>query len=240
MSVTLPVLRNDVDADGESPQVSVIRTLVASGLSTSVDPSGQIVLNLPAGFAGLAGVEYQIRDAAGASSTAKAMAFIGMSKLDLVFSAEVIGLRELYSTDFASIRQISSAPAGNVIQHLLSADRSKIAFARAITDPATGNVLSVSLHVQGVAAGSSVINVPVPAGRSVAASGLTAIFPNIALSQDGRWLAFVVAVDGSQTQYTVQNELYFLDTSVAGATPFRVTASIPLRCGVWSSSRRVT
>jgi VCBS repeat-containing protein len=180
--VTLDVLGNDADIDGDSLQVEVVQE--PSVGQATVNADGSIALNVGTGFTGFSRLTYRVTDAGNASREARALVFVNTQPQKLVLKAQPTqadSLGQLYTHDLLDATPVSGAT------DVCGIDSFRI---RPSTDG------SAILYSRCDAAGSPVRELEVAAlegPASVRSTGVLAggaIFVRWAISADGRHIAW--------------------------------------------------
>jgi len=224
-TLKLDVLANDVDIDGETPTVSVLETFPVGNATVADD--GSIALTSPPDFVGTLGVRYRVKDAAGLSSDATAVAFVGIPGYRLLFGAtERSGARGFWMHDLASWRRLGTFPAGAMPERhvITSADGSVLAYQRGDGFNIAEYQAQNHLYLQRTGAGSPEIELAPPPGLEFTPGLLFLDSLNftvpISLSSDGRWLVAVLRPAGV-TGSSGDAYLYRYDTQ-APSNPVRL------------------
>jgi VCBS repeat-containing protein len=221
-TLSVPVLANDVDADGEALALTLLEqpqvgTATVTGNSVSIT-------GLPAGFRGLLRFRYRIGDAAAVMSSAYAVVFVDTAPFRAVipmFSGGRVGLG--ISNFVGEPRLLTAAdPAGTVIESFrASADGAVVAWYR--LDPVlTTN--RAQLCAVSTVAGSAAGCYQIPDDLR-----LHQLPPNndhyaYKVSPNGRWIAAVL----TRADSAVVPSLYLIDTTnPTVATPVTAVPGAP-------------
>jgi hypothetical protein len=216
---SLAVKANDSDVDGDALTVSIVEAFPVGVVG--VNANGTISISgLPADFAGTLGFKYRITDPSGLSSTASAVVFVDVPGYRVAFRAQSVatGLYDVYLSDLVTTRRVTQSVTGDagLDQSVLSFDGSTLAFTRSDLGSEASRQSSGRLYVMRTAPGSAPIEVQAPAGMEFAVpSSLNLappwrIFISMALSNDGRWLAFLARPVGNASSGPIR--LYVVDT----------------------------
>jgi VCBS repeat-containing protein len=226
----LAVLPNDSDVENDTLTVTLVGTPLVGTATVNADKT--VNLSLPAGYAGTSIFEYRVTDPAGLSSTAKAAVFVGTPGYRALFSAVgSSGRRDIYLSDLLTTRAITSPPATadqEIDENTFASNGSMIAYVRGRQSGTMAErQTSARLFFQRTAVGSAPIAVAAPTGTEIAVRDLPDVLlttlVNVALSRDGRWLAFVARQAGVGS--TGFSRLYLVDMQATTPTPVRIGAS---------------
>jgi VCBS repeat-containing protein len=127
--VTLPILANDVDADGETLQVTFLTQ--PGGGTLAVSPSNQVTFTPDHDFNGPIRFRYRVSDAAGTTSDADVRAVIGdFAGLYYLSDETTVGKAELQKFDGLHVARISGNRAADetITSFSVSGDGARIAF----------------------------------------------------------------------------------------------------------------
>jgi VCBS repeat-containing protein len=127
--VTLPILANDIDADGDTLQVTFLTQ--PGGGSLAVSPTNQVTFTPDHDFNGPIRFSYRVTDAAGATSDAEVRAVIGaFAGLYYLSDETTVGKPELHEFDGLHVTRLGAErPEGETITSFsVSDDGTHIAF----------------------------------------------------------------------------------------------------------------
>jgi hypothetical protein len=219
-TLTANVLGNDVDADGEALEVTALDAFPVGSVSVNADRT--VKVTPPAGFVGTIGFHYRVTDAAGSTSEATAVLFVGIPAYQLLYSAiDATGTTGLWLHDFASWRRIVTTPTGQPQERLVTTSKhgEVVAFQRGTGASAEEWQASNRVFIQRTAPGSPTVEVQAPAGLEFTPAQLfieTSILVSpLVLSSDGRWLAVAVRPTGVVSG-TGATFIYLVDTTAPG------------------------
>lgn len=218
-ATSLNVLANDRDVDGDVLTVTIEGSATIGTATVNADRS--VRLALPAGFRGASGFEYRVTEPDGGFVRAKAVVFVDAPAYRLVLPlAPQPGTRELYLHDLIDGVQLGQATQGalRLDNFAASLDGSTVVFTRA--DPAQRATTQELLLVK---TRTPAVQVPIaaPAGTRIEAeTGFAPALLPLAVSHDGRWIAFIAtpAAGGAQTN----SDLFVYDTQNPATAPARV------------------
>jgi VCBS repeat-containing protein len=206
-TLSVPVLANDVDADGDALTITLLEQPLA-GLAT-VAGNNVSITGLPAAFRGLLRFRYQIRDAAATTSSAYAVVFVDTAPFRAVLPVVSSGRVGVGISNFiGEPRLLTGAdPAATVIDSFLaSSDGAFVAYHR--FDPALTTNRDQLCTVSTVA-GSAAGCYQIPDSLQ-----LHQLPPNndhyvYEVSPNGRWVAVVL----TRADLAVVPSLYLIDTT---------------------------
>ena len=221
-TLNVPVLANDVDADGEALTITLLEPPQLG--FASVAGNNVSITGLPAGFRGLLRFRYEVRDAAATTSNAYAVVFVDTASFRAVLPVVSGGRVGIGISNFiGEPRMLTGAdPASTTIDSFLaSPDGAVVAYHR--FDPALA-VSRDQICMTGTAPASVSGCYQIPDDLR-----LHQLPPNndhyvYVLSPNGRWLAAVL----TRADSTVVPSLYLIDTTrPTVATPVTMPAGAP-------------
>jgi VCBS repeat-containing protein len=221
-TLSVPVLANDVDADGDALTITLLEQPLA-GLAT-VAGNKVSITGLPAAFRGLLRFRYQVRDAAATTSSAYAVVFVDTTPFRAVLPAVSSGRVGIGISNFIGEPRLLTGtdPAATVIDSFLaSSDGAVVAYHR--FDPALTTNRDQLCTVSTVA-GSGAGCYQIPDNLE-----LHQLPPNkdhyvYEVSPNGRWVAAVL----TRADLAVVPSLYLIDTTnPTVATPVAMPAGAP-------------
>jgi hypothetical protein len=206
-TLTVPVLANDVDPDGETLAVTILEPPLVGAASVGIN--GVSISGLPAGFRGLLRFRYEVRDATALASTAYALVFVDTAPFRAVVpmaSGSRVGIG--ISNFVGEPRLLNAAdPAGTIVDsYVPSANGNVVVYHR--FDPALA-VQRDQLCTVSTTAGA------VPACYQIPDElRLHELPPNndsyvYKVSPNGRWVAVVL----TRADLSVAPSLYLIDTT---------------------------
>lgn len=221
-TLTVPVLNNDVDADGEALTITLLEQ---PQVGTATVAAGSVsIAGLPAGFRGLLRFRYQVRDAAAITSSAYAIVFVDTAPFRALLPVVSGGRVGLGISNFiGEPRLLSGAdPAATIIDsYQTPPSGAVVAYHR--YDPALTTHRDQLCTVSTVA-GSVAGCYQIPDNLR-----LHQLPPNndryaFGVSPNGRWVAAVL----TRADSTVVPSLYLIDTTnPTVATPVTAVPGAP-------------
>lgn len=219
-AASLDVLANDRDVDGDPLTVTLEGNAVVGTATVNADRS--VRLALPSGFRGATGFEYRITEPGGGFVRAKAVVFVDAPAYRVVLPlAPLAGTRELFLHDLIDGAQLGQATQGalRLDNYAASVDGSTVVFTR--SDPAQRATTQELFFVR-TRSPATQVQVPAPVGTRFepeVPSSLSPVLP-LAVSHDGRWLAFIATPSAGGAQTT--SDLFVYDTQNPATPAVRV------------------
>ena len=221
-TLSVPVLTNDVDADGETLTITLLEQPLV-GFAT-VAGNNVSIAGIPAGFRGVLRFRYQVRDVAAITSSAYAAVFVDTAPFRVVMPVmsggrAVLGISNLIGEP----RPLTAAdPAGTIADSFYpSLDGAVVAYHR--FDPALTTNRDQMCTVSTIA-GSVPGCYQIPDNlrlHHVPPANDQYVYK---MSPNGRWIAVVL----TRTDLTVVPSLYLIDTNnPTVATPVTAVAGAP-------------
>jgi hypothetical protein len=189
-SVTIDVLTNDSDVEGEQLNVELLTPGPGEAANPEVgtavvNSSNQIVVSLPTDFRGVTRVRYRAKDSAGGSSEiATVVAFVGTQPFETWYLLDGV----VYASDLFASREITAFAAPSRSGNLKFSGDKRVAIIEEVTDNRITALHAVSTQN---AEAPQVATAPLAADES---------FFAYATNHEGSWIAYVIEkANGSRT-----------------------------------------